>query len=530
MHIYALRHNIRFYILITSIGLSLVIYGWIETVIPAGIVQIIKLEQIYAFLALVYLYITLLIGPFCYTFRSFPLHELLIKARRALGVSAFYFSLLHSLLAFFGQLRGFSGLGFLSNTYFVAVSIGFFSLVILVLLTITSFDYAVAKMKFKNWKLLQRFVYLAGILILIHAVLLGTHFSDLSGITAQITFIALSFLLLLEAPRFDSLLKRFITIPQFGFSFVMLFVILGVIFFTSISPIISTNNGGISFDIHAAHRQLAQQALQQSQQNGGNRYINSIPGLQGDRTKRYTVSMTADPVTPQPNQDVTIRFKVYDASSGNRVTFFRILYAKPMHFIIVNSALTYFSHIHPTQENQDFVITTRFPKDDIYHLYIQFQPFGGIEQQVAFTLPVGQVPSSLTLSKAQSDIDKTKIFGDYAVSVSTHGGLNASAMSAGQQTITLSVTDTKTGSPVTNLKPYLASFGHLTLINEKTFDFIHVHPYSLAIPAPDANGGPTVDFLPIGIYGPFKSGIYRAFAEFNPDGKLFTADFTLEVQ
>jgi len=91
------------------------------------------------------------------------------------------------------------------------------------------------------------------------------------------------------------------------------------------------------------------------------------------------------------------------------------------------------------------------------------------------------------------------------------------------------IKDAKTGKSVTNLKPYLASFGHLTMINQKTFDFIHVHPYNLTAPPADASGGPTVDFLPIGIYGPFKPGIYRAFAEFNPDNKLFTADFTMKV-
>jgi hypothetical protein len=68
------------------------------------------------------------------------------------------------------------------------------------------------------------------------------------------------------------------------------------------------------------------------------------------------------------------------------------------------------------------------------------------------------------------------------------------------------------------------------MINEKTFDFIHVHPFSLTVPPPGANGGPTIDFLPIGIYGPFKPGVYHAFAEFNPNNELFTADFTVKIE
>jgi len=362
--------------------------------------------------------------------------------------------------------------------------------------------------------------------------MLGTHFSNLSSSIPQILFIAIAFLLLLEAPRFDTVLKRYFSLPSFGLSFVIIAVSLGVVFFTIINPVVSTANGGIYFDIHAAHRQLAQQALQQSQQNtiGNNALLATIPGLQGDRTKRYTVSMSTDPVNPQPNQDVTIHFKIYDASSGNKIIYFRTLYEKPMHFIITNSNLSYFHHIHPTQAGSDFTITTQMPANDMYHLYITFQPFGGIEQQFAFTLPVGQLPSTLITSKTRPDTNKTKTFGDYAVSIDTHGELNASTMSTGQQTITYVIKDAKTGKPITNLKPYLAAFGHLTMIKQDTFDFIHVHPYNLKAPPPNANGGPTVDFLPIGIYGLFKPGIYRAFAEFNPDGKLFTADFTMEVK
>jgi DMSO/TMAO reductase YedYZ heme-binding membrane subunit len=527
-----LLHNIRFYILAGSIILSLAIYLWIMVTVSLGISQTAKLVEDYGLISLIYLYLTLLAGPFCYTFSAFPYRGHYLKARRALGVGAFYFGLLHTAISLFGQLGGFSGLTFLDNKYLFAVVLGFIALFIFSLLTITSFDYAVEKLSFPKWKLLHRFVYLAGILILIHTVMLGTHFSILSNVIPQITFIALAFLFLLEAPRFDKYIDKIIQIPQFGMSFVFVAILLSVIFFTVINPLIPSTSGGVSFDIHAAHRQLAQQALQQSQQNsfGTNNNLNNIPGLSGDRTRRYTVSMSTEPANPEPNQDVTLHFTVYDASSGNKVSLFKILYTKQMHFIIVNSDLTYFTHIHPTEdENGVFSITTQFPKDDLYHLYTEFWPFGGIEQQIGFTLPVGQVPSQLTFSKATPDADKAKTFGDYSVSVYTHGGLTAQEMSLGYQTISFTIKNANTGKLITTLKPYLASFGHLTMIKQNSFDFIHVHPFSLVVPPPNANGGPTVNFLPIGIYGSFKPGVYRAFAEFNPDNQLITADFTIRV-
>ncbi|HSX40375.1 MAG TPA: ferric reductase-like transmembrane domain-containing protein [Candidatus Saccharimonadales bacterium] len=519
--------NIRFLILLTSVCISLAVYLFVMFFVPSGSTQVVKLTESYALISLGYLYLTLLAGPFCYTFGWFAYQGLYLKARRALGVSTFYFALLHAGISFFAQLGGFNGLSFLTSGYLWAIIFGAVALFIFSLLALTSFDFAVSKLTFTKWKLLHRFIYLAGIFVLAHAVMLGAHFSNLSNGVSQITFVALAFLLLLEAPRLDKLLFKRFKVPQFGISFLMLALLLTAFYFSVIKQSFGTS--AVSFDIHAAHRQLAQTTQQQST-FANNSKLNTIPGLNGDRNKRYTVSIATDPPNPQAGQDVTVRFSIYDATNGNRVSLFRLLYEKPMHFIIVNNSLTYFSHIHPVQQGSDFVITTQFPKDDMYHLYITFYPYGGIEQQVGFSLPIGQVPNPLSVSNSKPDASQTKTFSNYAVSVNTHGTLKASAMSLGQQTITFTVKDAKTGQPITNLKPYLAAFGHLTMINQQTFDFIHVHPYNLTPPAPTANGGPTVDFLPIGIYGPFTPGTYRAFAEFNPDGNLFTADFTINLE
>lgn len=531
---YSLLRNIRFYVLLISILLSGVIYLWVKTAITASELQIIRLEQIYAFISIIYLYVTLLIGPLCYSFRTIPFREHFMKARRALGVAVFYFALLHAAISLFGQLDGFAGIGFLGNTFLIAVILGIIALCILFLLTITSLDIAVGKLTFPKWKLLHRLVYFAGIVTLIHTVMLGTHFSDLSGVIPQISFILLAFLLLLEAPRINIWVSKRYPLPQFTFTTTIFILIIGVAYFSILSPFVSKSGNSISFDIHAAHKQLAQQALQQSQQNSFQSSftvdINKIPGLNGDRTKRYTVSLIA-PDTVQPNQDTTLRFRVYDSSSGNQVSFFRIIFAKPMHLMITDSTLSYFSHIHPIQQGKEFVVTTQFPQTGLYHLYIEFQPFGGIEQQIGFTLPVEiGVNDTIAFPTQPVDTTLTKTFGDYKVTLNTHGILNARDMTLGSDQISFTIKNAKTKQPITTLKPYLSSFGHLTMINEKTYDFVHVHPYNLTFPPQNANGGPTVDFLPIGIYGPFKPGVYRAFAEFNPDGKLFTADFTFKVE
>ncbi len=521
---HSLLKNIRFYVLTSGILLSFGIYFFIVTVTQAGVIQVIKLEQIYSFLSLVYLYFSLLAGPFCYRFHSFPWREEYLKARRAIGVLAFYFAFLHFVLTFFGQLDGFSGLGFLDNKYLLALFLGAVGLLILFLLTVTSLDYAVKKMKFKNWKLLHRLVYFAGILILVHVLMLGSHYSDLSAIIPQLTFFALAFLLILEAPRFDKLIKKIIRVPQFSLSVLITLVLISTFYFAFLFPFTPKTNGTFSFDIHAAHRQLAKEVAA-NQIN-----TNNIPGLQGDKTLRYTVNFIKPDVIV-PNQDTTLRFEVYNAANGSKVTFFKLDYGKVMHLIIVNNELTYFAHIHPTLTDNGFVITTQFPKPDIYRLYLNFLPLGAIEQQVGFSLPVGfDGDIRDTFPKDKPDTNLTKVFGDYEVTLDTHGPLNASEMTLGNEKLSFTVKDAKTKKPITTLKPFMQAFGHLTMINEQTYDYIHVHPSNLTPPPPNANGGPTVDFLPIGIYGPFKPGIYKAFAEFSTKiGEDFDTDFTIKV-
>jgi sulfoxide reductase heme-binding subunit YedZ len=166
-----LSHNIRFYVLTGSITLSLAIYLWTIASVSHGLSRTALLVEDYGLIALIYLYLTLLAGPFCYTFRSFSFRGQYLKARRALGIGTFYFAFLHTSISLFGQLGGIGGLGFLDNNYLIAVSIGFIALCIFSLLTITSLDYAVDKLSFPKWKLLHRLVYLAGILVLVHTVI-----------------------------------------------------------------------------------------------------------------------------------------------------------------------------------------------------------------------------------------------------------------------------------------------------------------------------------------------------------------------
>jgi DMSO/TMAO reductase YedYZ heme-binding membrane subunit len=523
----SLLGNIRFYILIFSTILAASIFIWAKTTIQIDTAQATTVERLYALLSIIYLYIALLATPLTKLFPSFPYRGQYIKARRAIGFSAFSFAFLHSCFAFFGELGGFPGLGYLNGKYLFAIAISAVALLILTLMASTSFDWVVEKLTFRKWKLLHRFVYLVGLLTLVHLLLLGSDFTEFSGYIPQLFFAALVVLLSLEMYRFDKYLKtKLPNWPSFGLSFTLLLLFIG----SGAALIYGPSGSGASspFNIHAAHIQLAKQAQSGQINNQLNSQALTNPGLIGDRTRRYTVSFNS-PQNTQPNQDVNLAFQVFDASSGNKVGLYQRVYEKPAHLIVVDNELNYFSHIHPDQTDSGFTISTQFPHPGRYHLYLDFQPLGAIEQQFGFTLDVGAVTTP-AVATYKEDSSFSKVFGKYHVILSFTPPLNSDQLSVGGQKLSFQLMDSSTHLPITTLKPYLASFGHLVMINNQTYEYIHVHPTNIVAPAPNANGGPDVDFLPLGLYGPIKPGTYRIFAQFNPDNNLFTADFTVKVE
>jgi DMSO/TMAO reductase YedYZ heme-binding membrane subunit len=508
-----LRSNIRFYVLSFSVILSILAYLWIEATIAQNTLRIIRLTQAYALISLAYLYITLLASPFCLEFKTFPFRAQFIRARRATGVSVFYFGTLHACLAFFGQLKGFGGLGFLASKYLLAISLSFIALLIFLSMAVTAIDRVIKKMTYPKWKLLHRFIYLAGLLVLIHALMLGTHFSDLYGAIPQIFFLAVSFLLFLEGKRIDAYLrKKQAALPSFGPATLVIAGLLITALINYFLPI-RGNSGSYSLGIHSAHIKLAQQTQAKS-------------ALSERSTRRFTVSFNHSEKV-SANHPADLRFQVFDASSGSQVVQFDRVYEKLMHLVIVDSDLHYYAHLHPEQEGNEFFISTSFPKNSLYHLYVDFQPAEASEQQFAFTLPVGP-PAQLTSSDLLPDTNLAKYFDEYRITLSHPLPLQADLLSAGEQKLTFTV-DYANGNPVRTLKPYLASFGHLVMIRGGTFEYLHIHPTATVTNLQDI-GGPNVEFMPLGFYGPIKPGNYRLFLQVNPDNKLILADYTVKVE
>lgn len=196
-----LLKNSRFWILAIAVTASVGIAGCIQLFVPAGSLQTIRIEQVYGFISLFLLYIAVVASPLTKVFPNLPLKTEYLHARRAIGVSAFYYATLHVYITFFKQLDGFSGIKYLNNTYGWSLLFGIFALGVLFVMAATSLDWIVDHMGYKHWKLLHRLVYLASLAVLLHVILIGPHYDNGPSFLGILTYVAGAALIILETLR-----------------------------------------------------------------------------------------------------------------------------------------------------------------------------------------------------------------------------------------------------------------------------------------------------------------------------------------
>lgn len=199
-----LPNNNRFYVLAISFLVSIFMVCWLRVQVADDQLYYIQLEQTFGFLSVAFLYVTLLISPVKKIIGKHQWMENMVFARRATGISVFYFAVLHASVSLWGQLGGWSGLALLPNRFIWSLVFGTFALLILFIMVLTSEDKIIIWMTFPRWKRLQRVVYLCGMLIIVHVWMIGAHFSP--GVISSIGFIALLILFGLQSWRMGGFL------------------------------------------------------------------------------------------------------------------------------------------------------------------------------------------------------------------------------------------------------------------------------------------------------------------------------------
>ena len=204
--------GIRFYIGLVSLVVTAEAYWWARSVYGDASTALIRLQEVYALIALGLILATLAIGPLCSLVSKLSGKAVLRDARRLLGVSAAWFAGLHIAISYVDQFEAANPLN-LPGVYQRAFGIGLIAFIILLALTFTSFDGAFKRMGCW-WFRLHRLIYAAVLLILGHAFMIGVHATSwvfIGSLTAAVALLfAAQFYLGFGPGRNPTVLRSFI--------------------------------------------------------------------------------------------------------------------------------------------------------------------------------------------------------------------------------------------------------------------------------------------------------------------------------
>ncbi len=165
--------GVRIYIALITVLITLEVWWWAATLFGGTQLEIIRTQEVYAWLSVLYLTLALLVSPVAKLFPKIPGKSIIYDSRRALGISAAWFAALHMLITYFKQFGGINPLQ-LPATYQRSMLLGVIALAILIAMAATSVN-AIMKKWGVWWFRLHRLVYAAIILVLVHAFMIGAH-------------------------------------------------------------------------------------------------------------------------------------------------------------------------------------------------------------------------------------------------------------------------------------------------------------------------------------------------------------------
>lgn len=165
--------GIRIYIAFAAVILTLAVWWWGHTLFGGTQLEIIRIQEVYGWLSIGFLALALMIGPLLRLAPQLPGKAIIWDSRRAMGLSAAWFGLLHTLIVYFKQFDATNPTQ-LPSAYQQAMLIGLIGLIILLIMAATSVN-AIMRSWGIWWFRVHRLVYAAVILVLIHAFMIGAH-------------------------------------------------------------------------------------------------------------------------------------------------------------------------------------------------------------------------------------------------------------------------------------------------------------------------------------------------------------------
>jgi len=222
----------------------------------------------------------------------------------------------------------------------------------------------------------------------------------------------------------------------------------------------------------------------------------------------YTLTPTTTTFTPGSTAPFAFKIVKSDGAAVTTVTSFDVEHDKRMHLIVVRRDTADFQHIHPEMApDGTWTVPLTLAQPGSYRAFADFAATGGEKLTLGVDLAApGDFRPATYQPSLVANVD------DYQV---TLGGQLVPGQSS---RVTLTIR--RNGQDVTDLQPYLGAFGHLVALRGGDLAYLHVHP-------DDSNTkpGPAITFfaeVP-------SAGTYRLFLDFQHEGKVRTAEFTVRT-
>ena len=234
-----------------------------------------------------------------------------------------------------------------------------------------------------------------------------------------------------------------------------------------------------------------------------------IPGGLMVSQDGYTLVLAQ--TTAPAGDDVPVTFTI-TGPEGEAVTAYDVEHEKKLHLIAVRRDFTGFQHVHPELSSDGIWSATLDLTAGQWRLFADFKATGGEALTLGADLAVAGD------YRPESPASETRIAEVDGYTVTLNGDLAAGA----DARLTLSVE--REGEPVTDLEPYLGSYGHLVALRSGDLAYLHVHPEG----TPDdgtTQPGPDVVF-----YAAVPSaGRYHLYLDFKHERVVRTAAFTVST-
>lgn len=225
----------------------------------------------------------------------------------------------------------------------------------------------------------------------------------------------------------------------------------------------------------------------------------------------YTLRLVQDQLPA--GQPATLGLTI-TGPDGRPVTRYTPTHDKELHLVVVRRDLSGFQHVHPTRDDAGaWTVPMTLPRAGDYRVFADFAPG---DSTTAMTLGTdlsvagAYAPQPLPAPQPTATVD--------GYTVALNGELVAGQESA------LTLTVSKDGTPVTDLQPYLAAYGHLVALRDGDLAYLHVHPDG----KPGDGRTPSGPGITFYATAP-TAGDYGLFLDFQHQNVVRTAAFTVRA-